>query len=101
MQTTLKQPIFFQAEFVKITNNIAAGLILSQLFHLAQESKAMWICKTRIEWEQELGVSLIRLRTAVNLLQKMQLILVKRAGLPAKTFYQLNYQNIANLLSKQ
>ena len=59
-----------------------------------------WFFSTRENIEDNTGLSDHTQRVAINLLEKKKLIETKRMGIPCKTYYKLNEENILNIIKE-
>lgn len=57
-----------------------------------------WVCCTRIEIYHETGLSDTQQRSIIKKLKKLKLIETERRGIPAKTWYKINYERLAEII---
>ena len=85
-----EKPIAFYPIYVDITGSITSGLLLSQLMYWF--SKKDKIFKTDSELMSETKLSTNELRNAKKKIKNLPFITVSREGLPAKTFYKIDWE---------
>jgi len=100
MKNILKQlnqrPIAYYPIYHQVTESLHGAVLLSQLMYwLAKKDK---IHKTNEELMNELGFSERELKTAKKALKKATFIIVSREGLPAKTYYSIDWKEYEKCL---
>ncbi|PHO10311.1 hypothetical protein CPG37_04495 [Malaciobacter canalis] len=102
MKHILKQlnqkPIAYYPVYREITGSTTAGILLSQLMYWF--SKKDKIFKTDKEIQEETLLSEKELRNAKKLIKKLDFITVSREGLPAKTFYEIDWEKMYSSLAQ-
>lgn len=94
-----EKPIIYHRIYAKITESVTAGLLLSQLVYWNKVMKNKEFYKTDEEFCQELCMGLYELRNAKNALTKLNLVSIKRRGIPRKTHYKVNILAIITLIT--
>lgn len=94
-----ERPIAFYPAYVKITNDLHAGLLLSQLMYWNSVSKGEEFYKTNAEIMDETALTEHTLKKAKSILKKLKIVSVSRKGIPAKTYYKVNEDLILVKLS--
>jgi len=90
------RPIAYYPIYHKITGSLHGAVVLSQLMYwLSKKDK---IYKTNKELMEELGFTERELKTAKRALKKATFITVTREGLPAKTYYEINWAEYEKVL---
>ena len=82
---------------------ILLGELCSEYNYWEQKEKLVekqWFFSTRENIENNTGLSKHKQRIVINKLLKLKLIEVKKMGIPCKTYYKLNEQNILNCYKK-
>ena len=93
------RPIAFNADLAHALGSVNAGLLLSQLlFWDGKGDNPEWIFKTIKEVEAETGLSRKEQDTAIKICKKHNLITVKLRGIPAKRYFNLDINNITEML---
>ena len=93
-----QRPIAYYPLYAKLTGSTTAGILLSQLMYWF--SKKDKIFKTDAELLEETMLTVDELRGAKQKLKNVAFINVTREGTPAKTFYQINWQEYERALLK-
>lgn len=95
----LERPIAYQPVYRRITGSTVAAVMLSQAIYWQQRVPEHrpegcpgpdWWHHTRDEWELETGLSRHEQDTAKKQLVKSGVLSVRRAGLPALTYYRVD-----------
>ncbi|HIP15560.1 MAG TPA: hypothetical protein EYG74_08730, partial [Sulfurimonas autotrophica] len=96
------RPIAYYPIYHEITSSLHGAVVLSQLMYwLSKKDK---IYKTNKELMEELGFTERELKTAKIALKKATFITVTREGLPAKTYYEINwveYEKVLNFIPSE
>ncbi len=90
--------IALEAKYVQITGSPAAGILLSQLCYWAKKAKADWFYKTQSEWSKETGLTRSMIESAQKLLVKLNILIIEKRGLPAKNYYQVDFETLDQLV---
>lgn len=97
-----QRPIAFQRSYVRVGGSINAALMLSQAMHWARTDVAIrrggWFYKTSREWEAETGLTRREQETARKKLKERGLLEEELRGIPAKLYYRVNLDRLAELL---
>ena len=91
-----QRPIAYYPLYAKLTGSTTAGILLSQLMYWF--SKKDKVFKTDIEILEETMLTVDELRGAKLKLKKASFIKITREGVPARTFYQINWQEYEKAL---
>ncbi|AKT91088.1 hypothetical protein CUREO_1244 [Campylobacter ureolyticus RIGS 9880] len=91
-----QRPIAYYPLYAKLTGSTTAGILLSQLMYWF--SKKDKVFKTDIEILEETMLTTNELRGAKLKLKKASFIKITREGTPARTFYQINWQEYEKAL---
>ena len=90
--------ISFNPLYRELTGSLAGGLYLSQLMYWF--SKKDKIYKTDQEIMQETTLTKKELENAKKLIKKLPFITVSREGVPAKTYYEIDWEIFAVCIKK-
>lgn len=93
-----QRPIAYYPLYAKLTGSTTAGILLSQLMYWF--SKRDKVFKTDIEILEETMLTTNELRGAKLKLKNVNFIKITREGTPARTFYQINWQEYERALLK-
>ncbi len=92
-----QRPIAVYPIYLDIAGSSNAGLLLSQLMYwFALKDK---FHKTNEEICGEIHISLDQLKSAKNLLKKLDFITISLEGIPAKTYYKIDWEKYEKTLS--
>lgn len=101
MKDLLKQlnqrPIAYYPIYRKIAGSTTAGVLLSQLMYWL--SKSDKIHKTDAKIMEETLLSADELRAAKKKIKALDFINVTREGIPAKTYYEIDWNGLENALT--
>ena len=94
------RPIAFNRDFVLLGIGITGALFLSQAIYWQRRAKDEngWWWKTREDWEEETGMQRRQQESSRERLKKLGILEEKREGLPARLYYRINMENVANRL---
>lgn len=97
----LKRPIAFHRPLVPISGSVAGAVWLSQLVYWTGRGADMdgWIYKTMGEWEGETGLGRREQEAVRSVLRGAGLLCEKRRGVPARLFYKLDLDRLADMLN--
>ena len=87
-----EKPIAYYPIYRKITGSTTGGILLSQLMYWF--SKKDKIFKTDADIMEETYLTKKELETAKKLIKQLDFITVSREGLPAKTYYEINWEKM-------
>ena len=93
-----QNPIIYYPIYRDITGSITAGLLLSQLMYWFNIKTKFY--KTDRELEEELNFTKNELRGAKAKIKKLNFIIIKREGIPAKTWYEIEWEKYQTCLMK-
>lgn len=95
----LRRPIAFHPVFVDISGSVTAALFLSQACYWSERTEWNWFYKTQQEWEKETGLTRHEQDGARRKLVKLKVIEEVRRGVPAKMYYRVDAQILADLIA--
>ncbi len=100
LREVLDRPIAYHVSFARITGSAVAGLMLSQAVYWSNRTRDPegWFYKTREDWEDETGLTRTEQERARKILGSLSIMEEKRRGVPAKMFYRVNMQVLADHL---
>ncbi|MDD5098126.1 MAG: hypothetical protein PHD31_00145 [Candidatus Pacebacteria bacterium] len=99
LETVGARPIAFNPILAHALGSVKAGLLLSQLLFWHGKGKdEKWTYKTAEEFRKETALSRKEQDGAIKICKKYNLISTKLKGIPAKRYFYLHLENIANLL---
>jgi len=91
--------ISYNPDLAKALGSAKAGLFLNQLLYWWEKGKNLdEIYKTIKEIEEETGLSRAEQDTAIKICKKFNALEMKVRGIPAKRYFKLDLQKIANLV---
>lgn len=99
----LKRPIAFHPIFADIAGSVTAGLFLSQAWHWTQtlsDSRHGWFYKVQSEWSHETRMSRREIEGARKTLRNLGVIEEHLRGTPARLWYRINQEILANLIAQ-
>jgi len=88
------QPIAYNPIYAKITGSLTAGVLLSQVVYWSRCMKNKEFYKTDEDFREELCLGTYELKNAKKTLQEKGLVHIKRKGVPAKTYYLLDKEEL-------
>ena len=92
------KPILYYPIYREITGSITAGILLSQLIYWFNVKFKFF--KTDKELREEIGLSENEFRSAKKKIKNLDFISVKKEGLPAKTWYEIDWEKYQSCLVK-
>jgi hypothetical protein len=94
------RPIAFNRDFVRLGIGVKGSLFLSQAIYWSKRTKDSdgWFYKTNEEWEEETGLTRREQDTVRAELKARGFLHVELRGIPAKNYYLVELDNIANSL---
>lgn len=99
MRALHQRPIAYYPCYADLMGSVAGGVVLSQvLFHYGQEGHKFF--KSDKALMAETHVSLREFREAKRQLKNLDFLTVRREGLPAKTWYDVDSRRLAETLSR-
>lgn len=93
------RPIAYMPIYSRITGSVTAGILLSQIVYWDGRMQHHQFYKTDKDFCEELSMGATELKNAKKTLTRMELIIVVRKGIPAKTHYQLNMGKLSDLIT--
>ena len=84
-----QRPVAYFPVYKKITGNVHGAILLSQLMYWFSKADKFW--KTNDEIAEEIGFTERELKTAKSSLKNVDFVIVTREGLPAKTYYSIDW----------
>lgn len=88
------RPVAYHAGIAQRLGSITGALMLGQLLYWTDKSDDGWVWKVEADWFDELALTAEQLKGARSLLLRLNLIEHKRAGLPAKPYYRVNFEGL-------
>ena len=88
-----QRPIAYYPVYVTITGSLTAGVLLSQVMYWYSVAKDEFY-KTDAEIMDETKLTAGELRTAKARLKQLNFVHIRVAGIPAKTYYDINLENL-------
>lgn len=101
----LKSPIAYSVNLARLTGDAKATLFLGQLIYWTRVGADViehegWIFKTRLEWENETGLSRYEQESARLLLVQKGLIEEFRTGVPLRLSFRVNVSNLGQQFAR-
>lgn len=96
------RPIAFHRCIVGLVGSVSAALVLSQAIYWQKRVSAQhsgWWYKTRSQWTEETGLSRYEQESARKRLRAVGVVTEDKRGMPAKTWYRVDYPALMDLLS--
>ena len=94
--------IAFRPEFIDVTRNLAAALLLSQaIYWQRHKGTGEWWWKTREEWESEIRLTPKQQRAARKRLRELKLLEESFEGVPPKTYFMVRVDRLMQALGFQ
>lgn len=93
-----ERPISYFPIYSKITNSVTAGVLLAQIVYWGAKYKEFY--KTDDEFCKEIAIGLYELKSAKTKLQKLGFVKIQRKGIPAKTYYTINLDEIIQCITR-
>ncbi len=98
LQRLNQRPIAYYPLYRQLTGSTTGGVLLSQLMYwLSKKDK---IHKTDEEIKSETLLTKKELENAKKLIKKLEFIIVTREGIPAKTFYEIDWDKWVTCLTQ-
>lgn len=94
-----EKPVAYHRIYAKITGGITAGILLSQILYWDLIMKHKEFFKTDKEFCDELSMGLYELKGAKKKLLDLDLITTNRKGVPAKTYYTVNLDQLISMIT--
>ena len=88
-----QRPIAYYPVYVTVTGSLTAGVLLSQVMYWYSVAKDEFY-KTDAEIMDETKLTAGELRTAKARLKQLNFVHIRVAGIPAKTYYDINIENL-------
>lgn len=98
--TLCKRPIAFYPVFVPLAGSVGGAVFMSQLLHWSDKGHDQngWIYKTQEEWTAETYLSRREQDSARDTLKKNGILEEKKAGIPARLYYRIDFDALATAL---
>jgi hypothetical protein len=93
-----QRPIAYYPFYRELTGSTTAAILLSQLMYWFNKKDKIF--KTDEEIKQETYLTKKELENAKKLIKKLPFITVSVEGIPAKTYYEIDWEKYENLLMK-
>jgi hypothetical protein len=90
--------ILFHPEFRQITNSSSAAMLLSFFWMLWKTTNQSTFEITTREIQDQTGLSRYEQQTARRILEELRILRTTRKGMPAKTTYTLDFEQVHGLL---
>jgi hypothetical protein len=100
MQELNQRPIAYYPIYKDVMGTAAGAVFLSQLMYWFGASKKNKIYKVDAEIREETGLSEYELKTAKSKLKSLGFISVTLSGLPAKTYYKIDWDEYQTSLAE-
>ena len=94
-----QRPISYYPIYKDITGSTTAGVLLSQLMYWF--SKKDKIFKTDEEIRDETGLTEKEMRNAKKIIKNLSFITVSKEGIPAKTYYEIDWNTYTEALAQR
>lgn len=97
------KPIAFHRPLVSISGSVTAALLLSQAIYWSKRCAThddgnKWFYKTQADWEEETGLTRYEQESARKVLRDKGILKEKRAGIPAKLFFTVDFDKLSELI---
>jgi len=93
------KPVVFNPALGELTKSATAGLFLSQLLYWWDKGSTKgWIYKTIKEMQEETCLSRSEQDRAIRIWKKLGILKVEKSGIPPRRYFQIDIDNLANLL---
>lgn len=86
-----QKPIAYYPIYRQLAKSTTGGILLSQIMYWSSAMKGEEFYKTDKDLMQETGLSTDELRLAKSNLKKLSFVSLKLKGIPAKTFWNIDY----------
>jgi hypothetical protein len=93
-----QRPIAYYAIYKDLTTSTTAGVLLSQLMYWFSKKDKFY--KTDEDIREETRLTASELKTAKSKIKDISFITITREGVPAKTYYKINWDLYYNSLAK-
>lgn len=90
MKKLHQRPISYYPLYKDITGSLQGAVLLSQLMYWFSDKDKIY--KTNDQFRKEINLTDHEMRSAKKAIQKIPFITTTREGLPAKTFYEIDWQ---------
>ena len=92
-----QRPIAYYPVYRQITGSTTAGILLSQLMYWFTKQDKIY--KIDVEIMEETFLTAKELKTAKSKIKELDFVIVSREGLPAKTFYEIDWNKYQTCLT--
>ena len=93
-----QRPIAYYPVYRKITGSTTAGILLSQLMYWFRNKDKIY--KVDKELREETLLTEGELKNAKSILKRLPFLTISREGMPAKTFYQIDWDKFIEYLQE-
>ena len=93
--------ILYHPEFRQFTHDASATMLLSYFWMLWKASHQSTFEVTITEIQVRTGLTRYEQQTARRILQNLMILQTTRQGMPAKTSYTLDFEQVRNLLGDE
>ena len=96
------RPVAYHPMLAHVFGGVQPALLLSQLLYWSPraDDPTGWVYKTQTEWETELGLSRREQEHARRLLKSHGVLEEKRAGMPARLYYRVDWTVLTATLAR-
>jgi len=94
-----QRPIAYYPVYVTITGGLTSGVLLSQIMYWYSVAKGEFY-KTDAEIMDETKLTAAELRTAKARLKQLDFVHIRVGGIPAKTYYDINIENLIEAINE-
>jgi len=91
LQGLNQKPVSYYKVYTEVTGSTVAGIMLSQLMYWFSVMKKDTIYKIDEDFVEELDLTDGEIRGAKKLLKQLDFLLIDRAGVPARTYYKVDW----------
>lgn len=93
-----QRPISHYPIYTELTKSSTAGILLSQIMYWFSQKNKFY--KTDADFKEETKLTENELRSAKRAIKNLDFIEVMREGIPAKTYYQIDWEKYEKTLSE-
>jgi hypothetical protein len=94
-----QRPIAYFPVYRQLTNSTTAGILLSQIMYWSNAMRGEKFYKSDAELIKETSLTSNEFRSAKAKIKKLNFIKIKAEGMPAKSYYYVDYELLASSLS--
>lgn len=92
-----QRPIAYYPIYKQITGSMSGAVLLSQIMYWFSKKDKFY--KTNKDFRDELGLSEAEMKAAKKRVREMPFITVKRQGVPAKTYYTIDWEKYEKFIT--